>query len=164
MWRVLGASSPLLLDQILSSLSHPSFVFCSQCCNLPFIATSSQDQLIHVETWVSARFLLHSHSLSMFFGPGILPDIGDTRAEKREPALFRCQTLNHKVTMTLKNLRVRWKTQTYKEIIIIVEDYNLSLLIYNCQFTLLIYHYIVNSWEVESVCFMVVALAPEEPS
>lgn len=42
--------------------------------------------------------------------------------------------------MTLKNLRVRWKTETYKEIIITVEDYNLSLLIYNCQFTLLIYH------------------------
>ena len=28
---------------------------------------------------------------------------------------------------------------------------NLSLVVYNFQFTLLIYHYIVNSWQVENV-------------
>jgi len=39
----------------------------------------------------------------MFFVPGILPETGDTTAEEKELVLFRCQTLNHEVNMTLQN-------------------------------------------------------------
>lgn len=52
---------------------------------------------------MSARLLLHSCPLSMFFVPGILPETGDTTAEEKELVLFRCQTLNHEVNMTLQN-------------------------------------------------------------
>lgn len=56
---------------------------------------------------MSAGFLFHNHSLSMLFMPGNLPDAGDTRPEERECPLFRCQILNHKLNMALKNLRIK---------------------------------------------------------